>query len=213
MLKRSKMSAALANMVAKRNAPKAPSNSTSNVNRYATANKLQSQKQMKNQGMAALQAKLGGRSTIPEGRGQIGMGLGNVGKPLPGRQTASPAPAGPTLRSGQIPAGGFGALRAQLGDTSTAPMQASANASNLQRAMSMGAPSGSPQMPSMGQNLPQVGAQSPMGKPPMQAGGAGGLMNQASPMGMKKGGAVKTFKKGGSVDGCAQRGKTKGRYI
>ena len=70
-----------------------------------------------------------------------------------------------------------------------------------------------PQMPSMGQNLPQVGAQSPMGKPPMQAGGAGGLMNQAGPMGMKKGGAVKTFKKGGSVDGCAQRGKTKGRYI
>jgi hypothetical protein len=50
-------------------------------------------------------------------------------------------------------------------------------------------------------------------RPPMQAGGAGGLMNQAGPMGMKKGGAVKTFKKGGSVDGCAQRGKTKGRYI
>jgi hypothetical protein len=57
------------------------------------------------------------------------------------------------------------------------------------------------------------GAQSPMGTPPMQAGGAGGLMNQAGPMGMKKGGSVKTFKKGGSVDGCAQRGKTKGRYI
>jgi len=50
-------------------------------------------------------------------------------------------------------------------------------------------------------------------RPPMQAGGAGGLMNQAGPMGMKKGGSVKTFKKGGSVDGCAQRGKTKGRYI
>ena len=30
---------------------------------------------------------------------------------------------------------------------------------------------------------------------------------------MKKGGAVKTYAKGGSVDGCAMRGKTKGRMI
>jgi hypothetical protein len=30
---------------------------------------------------------------------------------------------------------------------------------------------------------------------------------------MKKGGDVKKYAKGGSVDGCAQRGKTKGTMI
>jgi len=30
---------------------------------------------------------------------------------------------------------------------------------------------------------------------------------------MKKGGKVKKYAKGGSVDGCAQRGKTKGRMV
>ncbi len=30
---------------------------------------------------------------------------------------------------------------------------------------------------------------------------------------MKKGGAVKKFAKGGTIDGIAQRGKTRGRYI
>ena len=30
---------------------------------------------------------------------------------------------------------------------------------------------------------------------------------------MKKGGNVKKYAKGGSIDGCAQRGKTKGRYL
>lgn len=30
---------------------------------------------------------------------------------------------------------------------------------------------------------------------------------------MKKGGSVKKYAKGGSIDGCAQRGKTKGRYL
>lgn len=31
--------------------------------------------------------------------------------------------------------------------------------------------------------------------------------------GMKTGGKVKGYAKGGSIDGCAQRGKTKGRYL
>jgi hypothetical protein len=36
---------------------------------------------------------------------------------------------------------------------------------------------------------------------------------ESPPQGMKKGGSVKTFAKGGSIDGCAQRGKTKGRMF
>ena len=31
--------------------------------------------------------------------------------------------------------------------------------------------------------------------------------------GMKRGGSIKKFAKGGSVDGIAQRGKTRGKYI
>ena len=31
--------------------------------------------------------------------------------------------------------------------------------------------------------------------------------------GMKRGGSVKKYTKGGSIDGCAQRGKTKGRMV
>ena len=31
--------------------------------------------------------------------------------------------------------------------------------------------------------------------------------------GMKRGGKTKGFKSGGSIDGCAERGKTKGRFI
>jgi hypothetical protein len=36
---------------------------------------------------------------------------------------------------------------------------------------------------------------------------------ESAAAGMKKGGAIKKYAKGGSVDGCAQRGKTKGRMI
>lgn len=47
------------------------------------------------------------------------------------------------------------------------------------------------------------------------------MANQATPMGKKCGGSIKAYKKGGSVkssassraDGCAQRGKTRGRFI
>jgi hypothetical protein len=34
-----------------------------------------------------------------------------------------------------------------------------------------------------------------------------------SPAGMAKGGCVKKYASGGSVDGCATRGKTKGRMV
>jgi len=50
------------------------------------------------------------------------------------------------------------------------------------------------------------------GPPQMPPPGAGG-----PPPGMKTGGAVKAFAKGGSVssraDGCAQRGKTRGKIV
>jgi hypothetical protein len=41
----------------------------------------------------------------------------------------------------------------------------------------------------------------------------GGSLGQASPTTMKKGGAVKSSKASSRGDGCAQRGKTKGRLI
>jgi len=61
--------------------------------------------------------------------------------------------------------------------------------------------------------LPQVGTQPLQPTIPYPA----GPMAQR-PSGFKKGGAVKTFKKGGSVsasrrgDGCATKGKTKGKF-
>ena len=39
------------------------------------------------------------------------------------------------------------------------------------------------------------------------------LNDMYRPAGMKKGGAVKKFAKGGAIDGCATKGKTKGRII
>jgi hypothetical protein len=53
-----------------------------------------------------------------------------------------------------------------------------------------------------------------------KSGGFGSAVNDVRSTLMKKGGKVKTYAKGGSVssassrgDGCAQRGKTKGRFI
>jgi len=36
---------------------------------------------------------------------------------------------------------------------------------------------------------------------------------QAAPPAMKKGGKVKGYAKGGAIDGCAQRGKTRGKVV
>jgi len=47
------------------------------------------------------------------------------------------------------------------------------------------------------------------GGPPPGAGGPPPGMGAPPPPAMKKGGAVKGFAKGGSIDGCASRGKTK----
>ena len=46
-------------------------------------------------------------------------------------------------------------------------------------------------------------------------GGAAGLAAEeiAKRQNMKSGGNVKAYKKGGKIDGCAQRGKTKGRMV
>lgn len=62
-------------------------------------------------------------------------------------------------------------------------------------------------------NVPRPGMPPGAGGPPqMPPPGAGG-----PPPGMKTGGAVKAFAKGGSVssraDGCAQRGKTRGKIV
>jgi hypothetical protein len=46
-------------------------------------------------------------------------------------------------------------------------------------------------------------------------GGAAGLVAEevVKRQNMKSGGNVKAYKKGGKIDGCAQRGKTKGRMV
>ena len=67
---------------------------------------------------------------------------------------------------------------------------------------------------SVKKKAPSVAGAGPMGMPagrPGSFGGMGSLGAGPAPMGMKKGGVCKGYAKGGSIDGIASKGKTKGR--
>lgn len=55
-------------------------------------------------------------------------------------------------------------------------------------------------------NMGKQIATAPTSRIPLAAG-----MGRARPMAMKKGGSVKGYAKGGKIDGCCMRGKTKGK--
>jgi hypothetical protein len=67
---------------------------------------------------------------------------------------------------------------------------------------------------SVKKKAPSVAGAGPMGMPagrPGSFGGMGSLGAGPAPAGMKCGGSVKGYAKGGAIDGIATKGKTKGR--